>query len=173
MSESELYREGSTVRTSNVNKQNAELAGRYKAEKEQNNIRDVISRTLEAKSIQDSDNTENQWRKDFEGYSKIADEDDNILQAQTDARAEAQGVPVSTSARAEAARNWQPEPSLLDSISDKIGSAFNWDEVPTGAANFDDPNKDLRLREEAEFNRNEEQQAGLAELKRTLNNREY
>jgi hypothetical protein len=173
MSESELYKEGSTIRTSNVNKQNAELASKYKSEQQSNDMQNVIRQTLEAKAMKDSGNTENQWRKDFEGYSQIVNEEDNILQKQTDARAVAQGANLSDSPRAEAARNWQPEPSLLDMVSDKLSSAFNWSPSPTGAANFDDPNKALRLSEEAEYNRQASEQAGLAELKQTLNNREY
>jgi hypothetical protein len=71
----------------------------------------------------------------------------------------------------------EQEPSFLDMISDKISNSKMWNsEEQTGAANFDDPNQELRLKEEAEYNRQleqQEQKAGLAELKQTLNNREY
>jgi hypothetical protein len=71
--------------------------------------------------------------------------------------------------------NYEEEqgPSFLDMITDKISNSDVWNSQPTGAANFDGPNQELRLREEAEYNRQLEQQAGLAELKQTLNNREY
>lgn len=171
MSDSDLYREGSTIRASNVNRENAELASRYKTDLERQGIKDVINRTLEAKARQDQDVNDMQWRKDFEGYSKVVDENDNALQLQADRRAAEQGAPLSTSARAEASRNWRPEPSLLDMVSDRLGKAFNWQPSNTaGAENFDGPNKELRIQQQEEFNRQESETSGLNELKQRLNN---
>ena len=171
MVESELYKEGSTIRTSNVNKQNAELAEKYKAEQSQNQMRKVIAQTLDAKSLQDKYDRDLQWKKDFEGYLQVADENDQRLQALADKRAADLGAPLSDSPRAEASRRFKPAPSLLDTISDKLDKAFGWNSSqPTGAENFDDPHKELRMAEEERFRRHNSEQAGLAELSRTTNN---
>jgi hypothetical protein len=160
-----------------LNQQNQNDSNELKSIKENNMLKNVVEQALEARSINDANMASEQRAVDVAGYSKIVNEEDSILQNQTDNRALAQGAPLSDSPRAEAARNWKPEPSFYDMVTNKLADAFNWNsEQPTGAANFNDPNQELRLREEAEYNKQLgqlEQQAGLSEIEQKLNNREY
>lgn len=153
MSESDLYRNGGTIRTSNVNKRNEQDAAELKAIKSQdrdNQLRDEGFREGFSdfeRRMADS----NQWAPVVEGSPQDIQMQDDINR----------GV------------NYQePEgPSLLDSISGQLGDARNnvsdwFSREPE--PEVIQPQSAFTNAQEFDYTQQESEQAGLAELEQLL-----
>jgi hypothetical protein len=123
MSESDLYRRGSTITSSNVNKQNAQDSAELGMIKQDRLRADLVNSAIAQYKVQTGIDMKAKREADIIGFSESADKSTNMRQLQIDELTKAQGAELSDSPQAVADRKWKPSeegPGLLDSVSNYL-----------------------------------------------------
>ena len=153
MSESELYRQGGTIRTSNINKRNAEDSAELnaiKASQRDSQLMDSAREEGFREGFQDFERrmvNSDQWSPVAEGSPEDIQMQENINRGLSFKESE--------------------EPSLLDSISSFFGGSDSAPVQDTSSA----PQSAFLQGQQHDLMQQESEQAGLAELEQLLNKR--
>jgi len=152
MSESDLYRNGGTVRTSNINKRNEQDAAELQAIKSQDRDSQLVNSARE---------------EGFrEGFSDFEQRMANSNQWSPVVEGSPQDIQMQESINSGLNYQEPQEPSLLDSISNMFGSGTEAVEEPQVTGN--EPQSAFLQGQEQDQMQYDSEQAGLAELEQLL-----